>query len=263
MQISFWKKLERERHDSPTPASMRTSYIEAGRIIAESLAGDDNILAVWLSGPFDDARVQPSSDLHISVLVECADHIVYRHQIPSFSIVKRRLEIAFLPLPYLKGIVERGYDSWDDVFALHKLHEPEILYNRDGTLSSLLDKLSMVTPLQMFVGRELNHMLHIYRQIEDLSQSKQHRDVFFLSRTFVLACMKILLVVGCTKTFSKTSHVYSSISQITASPSLPSLERINHLGIIDQAQAEQILTATHSLLRSLFERMITCDEDSN
>lgn len=258
--ISFWKEPDRNNQEVTDREVLKGRYFDDGRRVAEILSKDDDVLAVWLSGPFDLTRVQPSSDLHMSVMTAKTSHIFYRHQLPSFSPVNRRLEIAFLPRNYLSTIVERGFASWNDIYDIHKLSEVEILYEKDDCLKSLRRQSGQMMPKQIFIGRELSRLRHQHNQINGRLVNGQYRECLYEARCFLLSCLKIYLVSGSRNTFSKLSHLYSALYQLSEGFPPAIRDKITMTDNITKDKVKERLETTRRFILNLFERKVKCDD---
>ncbi|MDD5426435.1 MAG: hypothetical protein PHN52_08140 [candidate division Zixibacteria bacterium] len=262
MQISFWKEPEPVSGDMADLESLRRQYIADGRLIAKTLSRDNTVLAVGLSGPLDAQRVQPSSDLHLVVLINKTSHIYYHHHLPSSSRVGRRLEIAYLPYAYLASITTQGYTSWFDVFDIHKLTDMVILYEKDDSLNALKEKIKDLTPKQIFIGRQLSFLRHDFEQLNRQLHRGYYRDSLITARQLVLACLKIFLVAGKRKTFSKIVHLYRALSILSEQTATIGWDKIHPPNDLDEAKAARLVIETNKLLKNLFRWKIKCDSVS-
>jgi hypothetical protein len=259
LRISFWKEPEPVDSRNIDPEILRTRYVEDARRVAEKLAKDENLLAIGLSGPFDLQRVQPASDMHLVILLEQASHIYYHHMLPSFSPVGRRLEIACLSFDYLNAIAEKGYSSWNDVYDMHKLDDMVILHEKGDHLNRLREKIKILRPGQIFIGRQLASLRHEFGKMDDSIRREQYRETVLEARRFLPTAMKILLLAGRQESFAKVSHLYRAL--LNLSGNIPALVSGNWHGLnnIDGKNSEKLLAQTDKLIKNLFQRKIVCN----
>lgn len=259
MRISFWKNRESIDSRDADPKTLRARYIEDGRRVAEKLAKDENVLAIGLSGPFDVQRVQPSSDMHLVILLERASHIYYHHILPSFSPVGRRLEMACFSFNYINAIAEKGYSSWNDVHDIHKLKDMVILHEKGDRLNGLRDKINVLRPGQIFIGRQLASLRNEFGEINDSIRRGRHREAVLEARRFLLTAMKILLLAGRHESFAKVSHLYRTLPNLSGNIPASASENLHGMKNLDTKGSEKLLDETDKLLKNLFKRKIVCD----
>ena len=254
MPISFWKDHSADAKHSFDLTPLREKYIDDGRKVAQRLMKDREVLAIWLSGPFEYPRVSPNSDLHIAVFIHKGRETFYHHQLPPFSEVGRRLEIAFFPLNYLQSALERGCTEWATLFDLHKLSETIILYERDGILSRMIGKLEGLKPTKLFVGREIQALKSEFGLMERLLNEGKYEESMLSSRQILWHTLKLLLLVKNGLTFSKLSDLYPK-RKSHFSPSLAErFEVIQTVKGIGKLQAEKRIKETKDLVKFIFER---------
>ena len=211
MTISLWKDHSENAEVSFDLCALKEKYIDDGTKVAQRFVKDANVLAVWLPGPLEISRVSPTSDLHMTILIQSGRDSYYYHQLPHFSEVGRRLEIVFFPIDYLQSIYETGFTGWADVFDLHKLNEIEILYEKDMVLSSLRKRLTGVKPTRLFAGKQIESFRAGTILIERLLNNGKYGDCILGSRKMLMNSMMLLMLTVKNRTFSKLTQLYPEL----------------------------------------------------
>jgi hypothetical protein len=233
---------------------LKSKYIGDGRRAARYLVDDANVLAVWLSGPFELERVSPTSDLHMAVLVKSGRGNYYHHQLPHFSEVGRRLEIAYFPLAYLQSILDKGYSEWADVSDLHKLSDIEILYEKDGVLSAIRRRVAEVKPTRLFVGRQMGALGAECALTERLLDIGRIEDSIVSSRSVMISSLMLLMLAARGRTFSKLSHLYPEFRSHSPSDQVETFEVVHGVRAHSREEAEKRVSAAKNLVKHLMER---------
>jgi hypothetical protein len=233
---------------------LREKYLDDGRKVAQRLMKDAEVLAIWLSGPLEVPRISPTSDLHMAVLIRNGRESFYHHVLPAFSEVGRRSEIAFFPLEFLQSAFEKDYKEWATLFDLHKLKEIVILYERDGILSGLRDKLSELRPGRLFVGKQIealkSELILTYRLLDEY----KYVESVLTSRQVLWQTLQLLMPIGKGVTFSKLSELYPMLKSHLPSFLIEGFELVQTVRGVSEATAGERVEKTRDLVRSLFER---------
>jgi len=261
LPISFWKDHSERIDPDVDHAALRERYITDGRRVAERLARNATVLAVWLSGPFVFPRIAPRSDLHMSVLTAAGGGHFYRHQLQRFSEVDRRLEIAFFPVDYYEPMIERGLAGWGDVYDGHKLSDVEILFERDGVLSGILGRLGELRPARMFVGAQIGNLKIEYAAVERLRASALWRECVLRARTLATAALKLMVVAGKGALFSKPSHLYPALRSRAGGDPAAGYEYVHDIAALRGEDAARIVGMCSNMVRELYERQGVCAAD--
>lgn len=239
------------------PAALRERYIEDGRTVARRLAEYSGVLAVWLSGPFEPPRTDPGSDLHVAVLVRGGDHAYYHHVLPPFSGTGRRLEIAFFPLETLRGIFDRGvYGSWSEVYDLHKLSDMEILFDRDGTLGGMRERLKILRPSPLFVGVQIDRLRSALDILPELLDNERHTQGILVARDAVMEALKLALVAGKHVLFSKPSHLHPLCAGNLDAAMKDRFECIHGCDAAGAEEAARTVEAADTFIKNIFEGQV-------
>ena len=291
MPISFWKDHS-GRGDLPVaPDDCRERYIADGRRVAGRLARSESVLAVWLSGPFTLPRIAPESDLHMAVLTEAGGGHLYHHRLPHFSEVGRRLEIAFFPIDYFEMVIERGYAAWGDIFDGHKLDDVEILFEREGVLSGLLDRIGEVRPARMFVGMQIEALKREFAVVERFldaagrvgaaggpagdggggrdgfaaggRETSLWGEVILRARTLTTSALKLLIIAGRGRLFSKPSHLHPALRSLATDAAVADYELVHDIDGLREGEGVRIVGMCGDLIRELYERQGVCAADSD
>jgi hypothetical protein len=263
LQTSLWKDHSDEPETPDELRSLKERYVADGHKAADHLKKACNVLAAWLSGPFESSRVSPTSDLHLAVLIRSGKHSFYHHQLPHLSEVGRRLEIAYFPLEYLESIFKNGYSRWADVFDLHKLNNVEILFEKGEVLSRMRKRLADVRPRRLFVGRQLEELREQFLLLERLLDGKKHEEVVLSARKIMLDSLMLSVLMADGHMSSKLSHLYSRL-EFRYPPSVADMFRFTHLlAESDPRSAAELVRQTKDLVKLLFERQGVCGGGSN
>lgn len=131
------------------------SYISDARRAAEPLFGEENIKAAFLAGPLDKHRITPASDLHIVLLAKELNGVVYRHVLPRFSPVGRRLEIGCFSIDDYRRMLSEGLAGLRNIYELEKMRAPLPLFDKDGILDEFREKFEKIRVKHMLVGQSL------------------------------------------------------------------------------------------------------------
>ncbi len=263
MPISFWKDRD-ERIDLPADLkACRERYIADGGRVCGRLARRDDVLAVWLSGPFTYPRIAPESDLHMAVLTTGGGGHFYNHQLPRFSEVGRRLEIAFFPVDYYERIIERGLAAWGDVFDCHKLSDAKILYERDGVLSGILERLDVLRPARMFVGAQIEALKEEHAAVLRLVSGDGAGGSVLRARALATSALKLLIVAGRGRLFSKPSHLHPALASLAEGAPVTDYESVHDIAGLRGEDAGRIARMCSDLVRELYERQGVCAADSD
>lgn len=242
--------------DKTDEETSRERYIADGRIVAAELAKDDNVSAIWLSGPFEMPRIAPSSDLHMAVLLAESDHVFYRHVLPELSPVGRRLEIAFFPLESFRRALERGCSDWPSVFDAHKLNDIVVLFDRDRALAEMRRALEEFKPSNMFIGAELRILASDLAAAKQLLHERLYEDCILKTRVSAWRAAELFLVAGAKKTFSKISQIYPSLRSIVSQSAIRTFEEVHDIDKIGNDKAKGIIAEASGLVSDLFGRRL-------
>lgn len=263
MPISFWKDLDK-RVDTPDDLkTCRQRYIADGSRVAGRLARRDEVLAVWISGPFTYPRIAPESDLHMAALIEGGGGHFYHHELPRFSEVGRRLEIAFFPVDYYESIIEGGLAAWGDVFDCHKLNDAEILYDRDGVLGGLLDRLDSLRPARMFVGAQIDQLKAGHAAAPRHVAGDRWEEAVLSARELATSALKLLVVAGSGGLFSKPSHLHPALTSLVEGAPVAGYEAVHDIAGLNEENAGRIVRMCSDMVRELYERQGVCAADSD
>lgn len=263
MPISFWKDRDERIDLTADLKDCRERYVADGNRVAERLARRDEVLAVWLSGPFTYPRIAPESDLHMAVLTAGGGGHVYHHQIPPFSEVGRRLEIAFFPVDYYERMIERGCAAWGDVFDGHKLSDVEILYERDGVLSGILERLDSLRPARMFVGAQIEALKAEHAAVLRLVSGNRGDECVLRARALATSALKLFIVAGRGRLFSKPSHPYPVLASLVEGAPVTDYEYVHDIAGLREKDAGRIVGMCSDFVRELYERQGVCAADSD
>lgn len=254
MRTSLWKDHSESSQSFVDLASLRHQYVADGSEVAERLKRDDNVLAVWLSGPFDRSRVSPGSDLHIAVLVRRGRGIVYNHLLPHFSEVPRRLEIALFTDRYLHSVIERGYSKWSEVFDLYKLRDVEVLYDRDGVLDALRRDAEGVRPRRVLVGEQIELIRKQLTGMELHMRSGSPDDAILHARKVVMSSLMLYLLTvrGCMS--SRISYLYPELKLRFPPTQMETFDNVQVLAELDETEAANRIEEIRDFTRKAFDR---------
>jgi hypothetical protein len=253
----FWKGPEiagraEAAPRTPDAASARERYLADGRTVAEGIARDPNVLAVWLTGPFELPRVAPGSDLHVAVLLREAIECSYRHVIPEFSEVPRRQEIAYLPLALYERIARGGLSSWGDVFDAHKLRDVVILFDRRGMMDELKRRISAVRPARIFIGREIERLR---AELAGAVGDAAAEDRILAARRAARRSLALVALASKRETFSKSKELYARARSFPE-PRIEDFERVEGVAGVGADDARRAVEAARELVTYCFERTV-------
>ncbi len=237
-------------------SALRDKYIGDGRTVAEHLAREGNVSAVWLSGPFELPRIAPSSDLHMAVLLEKCDHSFYRHVLPKYSPVGRRLEIAFFSLRAFERSIEKGCIDWPSVFDVHKLRNIAILFDRNKALARILERLESFKPSMIFVGAQIRSIASEIEAARHLLENGLFEDSLLRARLATWRAAELWIVAARKTTFSKASHVYPNLRSHMQGIALRPFEEVQGIDKIEVKVAEEIAAKARSLVEDIFKRQL-------
>ncbi len=261
LPITFWKDRSGETDAAVDRNELRERYIADGRLVAGRLALSDDVQAVWLSGPFSYPRVTAASDLHMGVLTGAEGGRYYHHTLPRFSEVGRRLEIAFFPVDYFEELLERGCASWTDVYDCDKLSDIVILFERDGVLSRMRQRLDTHRPARMFVGMQIEALKNESAAAWRSLTASRWREGVLDARKLAQSALALLLVAGVGRLFSKPAHLYSALKGHVSPAQAAGYEHVHGIAELDGGEAARIIEACGNVIRYIYERQGVCAAD--
>lgn len=263
MPTTFWKDHSDGVGPSPDVDALREKYISDGEKVARRLAVDDRVRAVWLSGPFVPPRIHPASDLHMGVLAIERRHVSYHHILSPFSEVGRRLEIAFFPDHYFRSIIDEGITSWGDVFDLHKLSDMRILHDTGGRLRDTEQRIVDVKPAPLFIGGQIASLKTDLAHLHDALVKGENREAVLAGRTVVMSALRILVLLVCRTSFSKTAHLYSEASVQLHDSISGVVDRALAVDGLNEQAACRLLDHINGSIRAILQGRVNCSDGSN
>jgi hypothetical protein len=252
LPISFWRDHSKDPEVSVSLSSLKDRYIADGLKVSERLKMDGDVLATWLSGPFDRSRVSAESDLHLAVLIRNGKGSFYQHQISRFSEVGRRLEIAFFPIQHLQSILDTGYSRWADVFDMHKLIDIEILYEKDRVISEMRRGLAELRPRPLFVGKQIEGLREGIGLIERLLNGGRYSEAVLHARKVLMNSVMLLVLMKRGTVSSKLSHLYTELKAGFPSSWIRSFELAGALAAMGEEKAVELVSQAACLVGELF-----------
>lgn len=128
-------------------------YDEEIKIIVDDIKKDINVLGIWVIGPFDSRKEK--GDMHMVVIVEKQEGIIYKHVRSHFSGIARRLEIGYFPKDYFINILKSGYDA-ENMNDIEKLRDIIPLHQKYNTVTMLKKRFKKIKASNIFIGMLLN-----------------------------------------------------------------------------------------------------------
>lgn len=256
MPTIFWKDHNAKAQASIDAPSLRERYIADGEKAAGPLAKDENVFAIWISGPFEMPRISPGSDLHMGVLLRRGRGSFYRHVIPPFSNVGRRLEIAFFALEPMQAILEKGFTNWNAVFDIHTLREIVILHERDGILTEMRRTARALRPTRLFIGREIEELKKEFELADRHLREGAFGESVLTSRRIMLHSLQLMVLAGKGETFSKARELYAMLTQCLPPLLVEGFELGQSTRGLCEREARHLVDAVSDLVTDCFERTI-------
>lgn len=169
--------------------------------------GKQNIEAIFFIKPF---KKNIGDDLHIVSIMNNLNHTIYRHVLPPFSPVSRRLEIGCFPKNYFKDLVANGYINTQAVTEIEKLRCANILYQKNEGISRLKSELGNmnINIGNIFIGSLLKNLKISIKMSKQFLENSKYHTVIKTSREIATTALCILLLVKYRAVFSKYMHIY-------------------------------------------------------
>jgi hypothetical protein len=261
LPITFLKDRDDGTDTAVDRSALRERYIADGRRVAGRLALSEDVRAVWLSGPFSYPRIKAASDLHMGVLTGGEGGHYYYHTLPHFSEVGRRLEIAFFPVDHFEALLERGCASWTDVYDCDKLSDIVILFERDGILSGMRRRLDALRPARMFVGIQIEALKSESAAAGRSLAASRWGEGALDARKLARSALRLLLVAGRGRLFSKPAHLYSALKGHVPPAQAAGYEHVHGIAELDEGNAARIVEACSDAVRYIYGRQGVCAAD--
>lgn len=129
---------------------------EAARVSAE-LEKEPGTIAVILTGPLALGIVSPNDKLYFAVIKESQDGAIEHHFLDEgMAGVERPIEIGRFPLHVARFLVEHGYRDMVSYKSLEAFRCGQVLFEKEGIGSELIEGAAKHIPERQFVGESLH-----------------------------------------------------------------------------------------------------------
>ncbi|MDI6916651.1 MAG: hypothetical protein QMC80_02505 [Thermoplasmatales archaeon] len=187
--------------------------------------GEQNIECIFFIKPL---KENTKSDIHIVSILNNIEHTVYRHVLPAFSPVNRRLEIGCFPKNYFKDLVASGYINMQSITEIEKLKCATTLYQKNEGISGLKSELENITVGNIFMGDLLKNLKISIKMSKQFLENSKYHTVIKTSREIATTTLCILLLVKYKVGFSKYMHIYERAKKYAAREIIKKYEAIQN-----------------------------------
>jgi hypothetical protein len=149
------------------------------------------------------------------------------------------------------------------VFDAHKLSDGEVLYDRDGVLGGIRERLRAVRPARMFVGAQIENLKTEREAVQRFIAETRWCAGVLRARDLATAALKLLVVTGSGGTFSKPSDLYPALVSLTEEAPVADYESVHGIAGLGEEDAGRIVGMCSDLVRELYERQGVCAADSD
>jgi len=214
--------------------------------------GNQNIEAIFFIKP---SRKNMGKDLHIVTIMNNLSHTIYRHVLPAFSPVSRRLEIGCFPKNYFENLIANGYINMWSVAEIEKLREVDVLCQKNEIISRLKHKLENITVGNTFMGSLLKNLkISIETSKKYIENGEGDAAVEILRKT-ATGVLCVLIFTKYRIGISKYMHIYEKAKKYLGYDMIKKYESIQEIHVLNKQFSSEIVSGCIRFITSVLDRL--------
>jgi hypothetical protein len=166
---------------------------EAGTV-AEELRKDPAVMAVILTGPLALGKVSERDKLYLAVITDADDGVIEHHFLDEgWAGVHRPIEMGKFPLAVARYLVEHGYDDMVSYKSLEAFRCGEVLWERDGVGTEMVEGSKRHIPDRTFIGESLHGAVSALDDAVSLMKNGDYRNAVLVAREAVTTAVNMVV----------------------------------------------------------------------
>ncbi len=166
---------------------------EAASIAAE-LKKDPHTMAVILTGPLALGIASARAKLYLAVVTDAEDGVIEHHFLDEgWAGVRRPIEMGKFPLAVARHLVEHGYTDMVSYKSLEAFRCGEVLYERDGVGTEMVEGSKRHIPDRIFIGESLHGAVSALDDAVSLMKNGDYRNAVLVAREAVTKAVGMII----------------------------------------------------------------------
>ncbi len=154
--------------------------------VADELRKDPAVMAVILTGPLALGKASERDKLYIAVITDADDGVIEHHFLDEgWAGVHRSIEMGKFPVAVAWHLIEHGYDDMVSYKSLEAFRCGDVLWERDGIGTEMVEGSKRHIPDRTFIGESLHGAVSALDDAVSLMKNGDYRNAVLVAREAV------------------------------------------------------------------------------
>ena len=162
--------------------------------VAAELKKNAATMAVILTGPLALGNDAAHSKLYFAVITDAEDGVIEHHFLDEgWGGVRRPIEMGKFPVSVARYLVEHGYIDMVSYKSLEAFRCGEVLWERDGVGTEMVEGSKRHIPHRVFIGESLHGAVSALDDAVSLLKNGDHRNAVLVAREAVTKAVGMII----------------------------------------------------------------------